>query len=393
MTLEDPDQLLAMLRDPNVDSQEVAAKTGLPRAEAARAARLLVGLAKAGPEEVATLPPPLQAALLKAALDGGRVEVLSVLAASADKILSKEAKRCLHLLRARGVAVPEAPRAAPPPPAPVAEDVFPCYGSSIDSQGERAIWISRNVPGRGVEVGQAVISDVKGLIELQVGVLGRKEYRAFGRDIAERGQTMGVGEIDPGNARGMVAQARRHNDASGRAVPEGADAWLARIGPGTLPPEPSSAFPPLADEDERAALAASADLHSLPMLRGWIADEAALRALAATLDGLQESKVVANEAQRTEQMASAVAEALEAWLDPACRQRLSSRLFAVALHFQGTGFADRAAQAAAAARALAAGSPGSAIPFARSMVEKAFPPGGSGSKVGSAAPVISAPRR
>jgi hypothetical protein len=393
MPVEDPEQILAMLRDPNVGSQEVADETGLPRTEAARAARLLVGLAKATPEEVATLPPPLQAALLKAALDGDRVEVLAVLAASSDKVLSKEAKRCLHLLRSRGVAVPEAPRAAPPPPSPVAEEVFPCYGSSIDSQGERAIWISRNVPGRGVEVGQAVISDVNGLIELQVGVLGRKEYRTFGRDIAERGQTMGVGEIDPGHARGLVAQARRQNDTSGRSVPEGADAWLARIGPGTLPPDPTETLPPLPEEAERAALEASADLHSLPMLRGWIADEASLRALATTLDGLQASKVLADEGQRTERMAAAVAEALEAWLDPACRQRLSSRLFAVAFHFQGTGLADRAAQAAAAARALAAGSPGSAIPFARRMVEKAFPAGGSGSPAAPATPVISAPRR
>jgi hypothetical protein len=393
MPLEDPDQILAMLRDPNVDSQEVAAQTGLQRTEAARAARLLVGLAKAKAEEVATLPPLLQAALLKAALDGGRGEVLSVLAASSDKVLSKEAKRCLHLLRARGVAVPEAPRAAPPTPAPASEEVFPCYGSSIDSQGERAIWISRNVPGRGVEVGQAVISDVSGLIELQVGVLGRKEYRTFGKDIAERGQTMGVCEIDPGNARGLVVQARRQNDTSGRPVPDGADAWLGRIGPGILPPDPSTTFPPLPDEDERAALAASAELHSLPMLRGWIADESALRALATTLDGLQASTAIDDEGLRTEQMAAAVAEALEAWLDPDCRKRLSSRLFAVALHFQGSGLADRAAQAAAAARALAAGSPGRTIPFVRGMVEKAFPARGSGSRAAPAAPVIAAPRR
>jgi hypothetical protein len=393
MPVEDPDQILAMLRDPNVDSQEVAAQTGLPRAEAARAARLLVGLAKARPEEIATLPPPLSAALLKAALDGGRLEVLAALAASSDKGLSKEAKRCLHVLRARGVAVPEAPRAVPPPPAPVAEEIFPSYASSVDGQGERAVWIARNVPGRGVEVGQAVISDVHGLLELQVGVLGRKEYRTFGKDIAERGQTMGVGEIDPGQARGLVAQARRQNDLSGRAVPEGADAWLGRIGPGSPLPDPSEVLPPLPDEGERAALAASADLHALPMLRGWLADEAALRSLATTLDRLQASKLVADDEQRTEQMAAAVAEALEAWLDPACRQRLSSRLFSVALHFHGMGLADRADLAASAARALAAGAPGSAIPFARRMVEKAFPAGGSGSPAAPAAPVITAPRR
>jgi len=393
MPVDDPDQILAMLRDPNVDSQEVADQTGLPRAEAARAARLLVGLAKARPEEIATLPPPLLAALIKAALDGGRIEVLAALAASSDKLLSKEAKRCLHVLRTRGVAVPESPRAAPPPPAPVAEEVFPCYVSSIDGQGERAVWIARNVPGRGVEVGQAVISDVNGLLELQVGVLGRKEYRTFGKDIADRGRAMGVGDVDPGHARGLVSQARRRNDASGRAVPEGADGWLARIGPGAPLPDPAAAFPPLPDEDEKAALASSNDLHSLPMLRGWLADESALRELAATLDGLQTSKLAADEAQRTDRMAAAVAEALEAWLDPACRQRLSSRLFAVALHLQGTGLADRAAQAAAAARALLAGAPGSAIPFARRMVEKAFQSGGPGSPPAPAAPVIAAPRR
>jgi hypothetical protein len=393
MPLEDPDRILALLRDPNVDSQEVAAQTGLPRAEAARAARLLVGLAKARPEEVATLPPVLSAALLKAALDGGKLEVLATLAASPDKALSKEAKRCLHVLRTRGVAVPEAPRAAPPPPVPVAEDVHPCYASSIDGQGERAVWIARNVPGRGVEVGQAVVSDVLGFLELQVGVLGRKEYRAFGKDIAERGQSMGVGEIDPAIARGLVAQARRQNDASGRSVPEGADAWLARVGPGVTPPDPAAALPPLPDEEERAALAASADLHTLPMLRGWLADEARLRALATTLDRLQASPAAGDEAGRKAEMGAALAETLEAWLDPACRQRLSSRLFAVALHLQGMGLSDRAAQAAAAARALLAGAPGASVPFASRMVEKAFPTTGAGAPATPATPVISAPRR
>jgi hypothetical protein len=393
MLVDSPDQILAMLRDPNVDSQEVAERTGLPRAEAARAARLLVGLAKAPPDEIATLPPPLSAALLQAALDGGKIDVLSALAASSDKALSKEAKRCLHVLRSRGVAVPEAPRAAPPPPAPVAEEAFACYASSIDGQGERAVWIARNVPGRGVEVGQAVISDLHGLLELQIGVLGRKEYRTFGKDIAERGQAMGVGEMDPEHARGLVAQARRQNDTSGRLVPEGADAWITRIGPGSPPPDASTALRPLSGDDERAALAASADLHSLPMLRGWLADEAALRALAATLDALQASKAVADEVQRTDQMAAATSEALESWLDPACRQRLSSRLFGVALHFHGMGLADRSAQAAAAARALAAGVPGSDVPFARRMVEKAFPASGAGSPARPAAPVIAAPRR
>ena len=384
--LEDPDRILALLRDPNVDSQEVADQTGLPRAEAARAARLLVGLAKARPEDIATLPPPLSGALLKAALAGEKVEILAALAASADRNLGKEAKRALHILRARGVAVPEAPRPAPPPPAAPAEEVFPCYASSVDGQGERAVWIARNVPGRGVEVGQAVVSDVQGLLELQLGVLGRKEYRVFGKDIAERGKAMGVGEIDPGVARTLVSEARGRNEASGRAVPEGADAWLARIGPGTPLPDPAAALPALADEEERAAVAASAELHELPMLRGWLADEASLRALATRLDALSADRTVADEADRAARQAAAVAETLEGWFDAPRRALVARRLLSVALHLDATGDRGHAAQAAAAARALAAGTPAREVPFARRMVEKAFP----ARAAAPAAPIISA---
>ena len=57
------------------------------------------------------------------------------------------------------------------------------------------------------------------------------------------------------------------------------------------------------------------------------------------------------------------------------------------------GLADRAAQAAAAARALAAGVPGRDIPFAREMVEKAFPDRGAAAPAAPARPVIAAPRR
>jgi hypothetical protein len=393
MPIDDPDRILALLRDPNVGSQEVAEQTGLPRAEAARAARLLVGLAKARPEEIATLPGPLAAALLRAAVTGERLDVLSSLAASTDKALSKDAKRALHLLRAQGVAVPEPSRAPPPPPTVTAEEVFPCYASSLDGQGERAIWIARNVPGKGVEVGQAVVSDTLGLVELQVGVLGRKEYRGFGKEIGERGQAMGVAEIDPLHARAVVAEARRRNDLSGRQPPVGSDAWLARIGPGAPAPDPAESLPPLPDEEERKALAASAGLHKLPMLRGWLADEAALRALAARLDALAAGAVGADEAERARQAAEATAEALEAWLDAPCRERLVARLFTVGTHLKSMGLADQAAQAAAAARALASGIPGRDVPFAREMVEKAFPGRGTAAPSPPAKPVITAPRR
>jgi hypothetical protein len=373
MTHWDPDRILALLRDPNVDSEQVAAEAGVPRADAARAARLLVTLGKALPEEIAGLPAPLASALLRAATAACRGDVLAALASAPDRALAKDAKRGLHLLRSRGVAVPEPERVPAPGPAPAAEEAFPCFASSIDGRGERAVWVARNVPGRGIEVGQAVVSDVLGLLELQLGLLGRKEFRSFGRDIAARGRTMGVAEVEPGLARALVGAARRLNDASGRRVPEGADAWLARLGPADPLPDLLARFPPLPPDEEQRALSASGALHELPMLRGWIAEEDALREVAGKLDEIAASKLYADEAQRAEHAGRTVAEAVTAYLDDPRRQRLAARLLAVAAHLQALRDAPHADMAAAAARALRGGEPPERIPFARLLVEKAFP--------------------
>jgi hypothetical protein len=383
----DPDAVLALLRDPNVDSQQVSDATGASREDAARAARLVAGIARAQGGEALSLPAPLAAAVARAAFGAGRADVLAPLAAHPSREVAKEAKRGLHLLKARGVAVPETPRPAPPPvPAPAEGPELPCYASAIDGQGERALWISRAVPGKGVEVGQAVLSDMLGLLELQVGLLGRKEFRAFGHDIAEKGRAMGVGEIDRETARSLAAAARRLNDASGRRVPEGADAWLARLGPAAPPEDPALRFPALPDEEERAAVEASGRLHELPVLRGWLADEEALRALAHKLDEIDVSPLYVDERQRAEQAARSVAEAVEGYFDEPRRHRLAGRLFAVAAHLEGAGDPASARLAAAVARALATGVAPSRIPFARLLVEKAFPPPGAAPDAARAAP-------
>jgi hypothetical protein len=375
MTTRDPDRLLSRLRDPNVESGEIAADTGLAREEVGRAARLVLGITRAKPDEVATLPGPLAGALARAALTAGRADVLAALAAHASKEVAKEAKRGLHVLRSRGVAVPEPARA--PAPAPVAlppEPPLPAYASAIDGHGERAVWLSRSLPGKGIEIAQAVLSDVKGLVELQVGALGRKEWRAFAKEILVRGAAMGVGEIDRTKAHALVAAARALNERTGQRVPEGADLWLAQLGPAAAAPDPAARFAPLPEEEEREALAGSAALHELPLLRGWLAEEGYLRAVAAKLDEIAVSPLYLDERQRAEQMSRLVAEAADAYLDAARRPVLAGRLHAVAEHLEERGDGAHARAAAAAARAIAAGSPAQAIPFARLLVEKAFPP-------------------
>jgi hypothetical protein len=372
----DVDRLLALLRDPNVESQEIARRAGVPREEAGRAARIVLGLARARAEDAVTLSPPLAAAVARAALAGEQAGLLAALAGHASREVAKEARRGLHLLRARGLAVPEPARPAPlSPPAPAPEPPLAAYASAIDGHGERAVWLPRVVPGRGVEVGQAVISDERGLVDLQVALVGRKEWRALVRDLVERGASMGVGEVDGGLARAWVAAARARNEEARVGVPEGADRWLAQLGPAGPPPDPAGRFPALPEEEEREALAASGGLHDLPLLRGWLPEEDFLREVARQLDEVAVSPLYLDEGQRREQAGRIVSQAVERYLPEGPRRaRLSGRLFAVAEHLERTGDAAGARAAAAAARALAAGAPPLAIPFARRLLEKALLP-------------------
>jgi hypothetical protein len=372
----DAGRLLAMLRDPSVETREVATAAGVPREEAARAARLALGIARATPEEVATLPGALAAALARAAAAAGRGDVLAALTARPEKEVAKEAKRGLHLLRSRGVAVPEPARAAAPAAPPAPEPRLDAYASSIDGNGERAVWVPRNVPGKGIEVAQAVVSDTRGVLELHVGIVGRKEWRQIARGLVEHGAAMGVAEIDCDRARALVRSARALNDRSGQRLPDRAGAWLSQLGPEASPPDPARDFPPLPDEEERDALASSAKLHDLPMMKSWLADETFLRGVAAKLDEVAVSPLYIDEYQRAEQMDRIVADAVEAYFDVERRRLLSSRLFDVAAQLAAGGDPAHAAAAAAAARALAAGAPAASIPFARLLVEKAFPPQG-----------------
>jgi hypothetical protein len=394
--ITDPDAVLALLKDPNVETQQIATATGTPREETARAARLVHGISRAKAEEVATLPPVLALALLRAALTASRADILSAATLHANKDVAKEAKRGLHVLKSRGVSVPEPTRpAVTPAPAAAAEPPPPCYVSSIDSQGERAVWVARHVPGRGVEVAQVVISDVIGIVELQIGMLGRKEYRAFAKDLADRGRNMGVLEIDRERAKSLVVSVRGLNDTSGKSPPEGADAWLGRIGPAVPAEDPSSRFSAMPDEEERAAVEASGELHALPLLRGWLIDEEALRELARKLDEIAVSALYVDDRQRAEQSARVVAEAVEGAFAGERRARWASRLFSVAAHLTDGGDEAHARQAAAAARALARGDDPSRIPFARLLVEKAFPsvaPPEAAADADSAASLIVSPR-
>lgn len=383
----DLDALLALLRDPNTETRQIAEVAGCPREEAGRASRLLLGLARARPDEVLSLPALPAAAIARAALAAGRVELLVALAGHPAKEAAKEAKRGLHVLRSRGMDVPEPSRPQAVPSAQ-AEPPLSAYASAIDGHGERAVWLPRVVAGKGVEIAQAVLSDERGFLELQLAVVGRREWRVFARGLLERGTAMAVAEVPPALAHAMIAAARATNEAGGHLVPPGADRWLEQLGPAPALPDASADFPPLPEEEERDAVGESGRLHDLPLLRGWLADEPLLRGVAATLDEIAVSKAYADDAQRLTQMTRVISDAVATWFDAPRIERFAGRLFETAAHLLRAGDAAHARLAAAAARALRRGVPPHEVPVARLCVQKAFPAATPGGGLPSPGPLV-----
>jgi len=109
-------------------------------------------------------------------------------------------------------------------------------------------------------------------------------------------------------------------------------------------------------------------------VRGWLAGEEALQALAQKLDEVAVSSLYLDERQRAEAGTRAVAQAVAAHFDGPPRAVWAGRLFSLAEHLDRAGDAAHARLAAATARALRGGTAPELIPFARLLVEKAFPP-------------------
>src|SRR5687768_11968314 len=117
-------------------------------------ARDLLEKGEATPETLALLPEALQVALVERAARRGQAALISDAAASLNKEVAKAARRALHHLRSRGVAVQEPKQKAPQKAAPRAEEGLPSYSSHIDARGQRIVFFLRRVPLEGYDLFQ-----------------------------------------------------------------------------------------------------------------------------------------------------------------------------------------------------------------------------------------------
>lgn len=375
----DARKVLEMLQDMALELGVVAERLGVSR-EAVDEARCLADeMESAEVDAILAMPPNLGRALLWSALAKDRTDVLAAAAAEGDKELQREVKRIAHNLKLRGVelalpARPPEPQRPQQPEAPAAEP--PVFLSSLDANGERAVFWTRILPGRGIELAQLVVSDERGIVDLYVGELSRKRFREVLEELPRRGGVT-IREVDRKEARVAIDRARVAARQGGECPPH-FSAWAAQV----LGPAPAEAPPPLAPigeglpEPDPAVqgelLAASEVLLDEPELARWAPSDEALRSCAQQVEQAAGSPLYVNEAEREAAIRAAIERSAARFFDEKRRALWAARLLDSGRTFEATGRIRAARIATTVARTLASGAPVERIPFCTRLFARLF---------------------
>ncbi len=368
------EELLALLRDLRTSTASIAEELSAVNQSAPTAAQLEVARqvvtapAANDATRVAALPLELAVATLRAMAEAGRLDILRGVAETGGKTVAKEAKRELQRLRSRGVDVGEVARSGAPlvkPPPPVPEPAS--YVSSLDGFGERAVWFARLLPG-GIAVVQAIVSDTRGLVQVDVLSLGRRSYRAFAASLPSGGPVL-CAEVTRDHARILIAEALAKTETLGLALPRGYTSATGILG--SLPEKVAS---PARERfaDAAATLEEGASVLEHPLFSSWIPDEDSLRQVATRVDEIAVSQLYIDEVQREQAVEEAVTKAAENYFTMEHRRLYAGRLFEQAFVLAANQLTDVAARAVAVARALESDASWSSIPFTRALFARPF---------------------
>lgn len=293
------EELLALLRDPSVspaaieEEMEGAGAGPCPAAHLELARTLLATFDETRANEVAALPARLSHLLLEQAVAARAAAFVTALCASADKALSKDAKRALHRLRAGGLKV-EAPRPAPPPPQPAAnaDDELVAYMTSVDgAHGERLLFHPCPVPG-GVDVAQVILSDETGIHNAELAPLGKRRFRRFVEMITSN-MSLLVGPVPRAYSRSLIARSLDLNAVARRSVPGGFNDVAFALGP--TPPTVRSPGRGLATPDDAPTLASEARALELLAARhftSWVLPDSVARSLPGDDDAAPQQRAL-----------------------------------------------------------------------------------------------------
>jgi hypothetical protein len=289
------------------------------------------------------------------------------------KTARKALRRVLHRLRARGVAVPEAPPVATVATlAPIDEGIDEARVTALDPHGVRIVYLASDRAGGGVRLFELALDEARGVLEFDVFEAGRSRARRFLKSAEARDHWPAV-PAPSASVRALIARAAPRQ-AADRSAPRNWNEWRTRLTeapPGTRTP----------GEIARDALG---DPGAVDRARvsGWVRDGVAgpwpppierLQPLIERLDEIGKGVVIVSGAARHEQIDGAVSDALGAIYPADERDRIAQLFEETAYVWWQRGREDDARQALAAAADFRTCEPRD-NPVARAMIERLLSP-------------------
>jgi len=287
---------------------------------------------------------------------------------AADKHVRKAAKRALYRLEQRGIRLPEPP--SPSPPAPAAAPPIEGYVSPVDGRGDQLVWLLRPQPG-GVAHLFAVINDPEGLREVALNTMTRKALKSVRAELEQRHELRLV-EVDGHYADFLMHRAFEWARGRGTRMVGDYPALRAQFtrqpSPAALPPSVLQRIDAAALDTDGTPLTRSPELLEEPEFRTWFLTHDELKPYLDELGSVKDSPLVLNRAQQQERFEAVIGRAIDAVFGGAARPSWARRLYEMGYYFAVTRRPQRAAQAAAVARALEHSGGAQAIPFCAQLV-------------------------
>jgi hypothetical protein len=282
------------------------------------------------------------------------------------KAARKLARRAIHRLKSRGVAVE--PSEHPPKPSvlrPLAQEQEQGIVTPPDPLGQRRAFLI--VPVRGAarmyEIG---LSDVDGVVYLESFEGKRRDARAFERNLREQEGVRAV-VVDASALRALVARAAGHQQAQ---VDRHLLAELLRGSDGSTPGEGLRAeLEPRARElSDRAADQLVRGCIEAGELPPWppVGDQA--EALAAQIEAIEHSPLVLTDVQKRERRWELFREYADRVLDRPYRERVAERLEESAVFLLDEGNREAAVAAVQVGRRVREAANPLEVPFMELML-------------------------
>ena len=306
--------------------------------------------------------------------DSAAAAELALLADSADKALSKSARRALYTLSQRGIHPPVSPSA----PAVSARKQLPASRALMSNDGgtgSRMLWFIReDAHGGSPTLMTFLVNDREGVKDLAQRKIPRRELDQRIADLKARENAV-IADVSLDYARHVLAESAALNSASRIPLPQGFAEALRYIG------KPEQAYPESPVYERLNAGEVRSDpsiprgpekLFEQPWCEGWLLDFESVEPWESKYFEAVSSRVLIDESQRAKRGDAIIDEAADALLDADSAARYKRRLEDTALVLHLAGCTEEARQTLYHALTLADFKTPHENPFLRTLVHRSI---------------------